>query len=354
MLAAALLACGASCATFFWSTALPSSSGDLIKVPHDVHKKAQVECIVCHDEIYDAKDLSKRVLPLEAKCLECHREQKEKGRCEFCHTDVRKAGPWPAASDGPTLQLSHASHIDRVKEDCSVCHKTLPNPVRTVETRPKMAACTSCHEHKDEFGDGKCTGCHLDLKRFPLVPVSLFTHRGDYLHEHGRAARSASDGCAQCHEQTFCADCHAQTVATRVEVKWPEKVNADFIHRNDFLGRHAVEANADAALCRRCHGTSFCESCHAAQHLVPGASITKDPHPPGWSFPGSPEFHGTEARRDIASCAACHDQGAKSNCVGCHKVGGIGGNPHPPGWNHARDEIPRNNMCLVCHQGGSP
>jgi Cytochrome c7 and related cytochrome c len=344
--ALALVLGSASCATFWWSQALPSG-GDRIKAPHDAHKKAQVECLACHEEIYDATDFSKRYLPSEAKCLECHAEKKQQGRCEFCHTDARRAAPWPTVE--PRLQLSHATHIERTKEDCAVCHKTLPNPLRTVENAPKMAACTSCHEHKQEYQNGKCGGCHLDLRRYPLEPVSMFSHQGDYLHEHARAARSTPETCATCHEQTFCADCHAQTVAMRVELKLPERVGADFIHRNDYVGRHAVEARADAALCRRCHGTSFCESCHQAQNLTPGAASPRDPHPPGWSFPGSAAFHGDEARRDIASCAACHDQGAQSICVSCHKVGGIGGNPHPPGWPHGRDEIARNNMCLVCH-----
>jgi hypothetical protein len=57
------------------------------------------------------------------------------------------------------------------------------------------------------------------------------------------------------------------------------------------------------------------------------------------------------ARRDISSCAACHDQGPSSNCITCHRVGGTGGNPHPIGWmqHHDQQEIHRNTMCLYCH-----
>jgi hypothetical protein len=140
-------------------------------------------------------------------------------------------------------------------------------------------------------------------------------------------------------------------VGVRIEVKQPDRVDRDFIHRNDFLSRHAVEAAADPPLCRRCHGTSFCESCHEGQGLTPGAARPRNPHPAGWALPGSAQFHGTEARRDIAACASCHDQGAASICVDCHKVGGIGGDPHPAGFaaRHPREEIAQNGMCAACH-----
>jgi hypothetical protein len=217
---------------------------------------------------------------------------------------------------------------------------------------PKMASCLQCHEHAARFDEGRCAECHVDLARYPLEPLSTFSHQGDWIRQHGASARADTEACARCHEQTFCADCHAKTVAVKVEIKFPEQVLARFIHRNDFIGRHQVEARAEPATCRRCHGSSFCEGCHQAQNLTPFGTSPRNPHPPGWTFPGSASFHGTEARRDIASCAACHDQGARSICVDCHRVGGVGGDPHPPGWGqtHGRGEIGRNGMCLVCHQ----
>ena len=110
---------------------------DQIRIPHATHKAAKVECLTCHESIYDAKTLDGRFLPDEKTCLSCHREQKEKGNCGFCHTEVRRAAHFPAPK--PTLRVSHADHIERVKEDCSVCHKTLPSPFRTSETRPPMS-----------------------------------------------------------------------------------------------------------------------------------------------------------------------------------------------------------------------
>jgi hypothetical protein len=65
-------------------------------------------------------------------------------------------------------------------------------------------------------------------------------------------------------------------------------------------------------------------------------------------FPGSPDFHGTAARRDIVSCAACHADGTSGNCVTCHATGQFGGNPHPPGFKSRlnRTGAP---VCRLCH-----
>jgi hypothetical protein len=353
-LVAALLLCAAACARVGgaggvgYDQAHPTES-DQIRFSHSTHEKAKVNCLACHEEIYDAKNLDGRYLPPEAKCLECHKDKKEQGNCAFCHRDPEHPGPYAPVVRG--LRLSHAEHIERVNEDCSRCHKTLTELTPSGSTVPPMSACTQCHEHATELTNGTCNNCHVDLRRFALRPVSVFSHQGDFVRQHGPSARAAGEGCAQCHDQTFCADCHARTVALPIEAKFPERVTADFIHRADFLSRHQIEARADESLCRRCHGQSFCESCHTAENLTPRASNPRSPHPPDFSFPGSSNSHGPLARRDIAACAACHDQGARSICVDCHKVGGVGGDPHPAGWtsHHPRDEINRNPMCLTCH-----
>jgi hypothetical protein len=337
----------AGCDGWSWSWEAKHDSVDHILVPHDRHAKAGVECLTCHDAIWDAKSLATPTLPDEAKCLECHRAEKERGNCAMCHTDVAHAAPWPTPE--PALTMDHAAHIERTKEKCEVCHKLLPNPVRTAASRPTMDACTQCHQHKEAFNQSRCGQCHLDLTRYSLHPISLYSHQGDFLRDHGRAANAS---CATCHDQTFCADCHARTVSTRIEIHEPERVDRRFVHRNDFLGRHSVEARFDGASCRRCHGSSFCADCHQQNGLTPQAQNPRDPHPPGWAVRGAgSEFHGTAARNDITSCAACHDQGAQSICVQCHKVGGIGGDPHPPGWTarHGHNQIASNNLCLTCH-----
>lgn len=344
-LALALLALAVGCRG---QSPVAVAPADEVRFPHARHKEAKVDCIACHETIFDAKTMTAaRFLPAEEKCLECHKEEKEKGKCGFCHKDAKLAAKWPARER--TLQLSHAAHIERVKEDCSKCHTQLPEPGKAAPP-PKMAACLGCHEHQAEFDQARCDRCHVDLLRYPLKPIGAISHQVNWVRSHGRTARTASDTCAKCHDQSFCAECHAATVALPIEVKYPEEVNRDFIHRADFASRHPAEAKADSALCRRCHGSSFCESCHAANGLSSLAKDPRSPHPAGYAFPGTGR-HGRDARRDITTCAGCHDQGARSICVDCHAVGGVGGNPHPRDFTkrHGKDELATNATCAVCH-----
>ena len=215
-----------------------------------------------------------------------------------------------------------------------------------------MASCLGCHEHQEQFDQGRCEVCHVDLSQYPLEPISAFSHESNWVKLHPTAARSATASCGKCHDQTYCSTCHdAQTVPIPVETRFPERVDDDFqIHRGDWLSRHSLEAQAARSLCERCHSPAFCNNCHVAQNLSPAGTNPRDPHPPGWAFPG-PNSHATAARNDIGSCQACHDQGPASNCVGCHKVGGIGGNPHPAGFlaRHNPAQIHRSSMCLYCH-----
>lgn len=337
---------GAACATLL-SGLSPTMGGDRLRFTHARHKEAQVDCVACHEPVYDATDLTERHLPPEAKCMECHKAEKAKGNCQMCHTDVAAIGP--RAPRDPHLNFDHAKHIERVEEDCTRCHVQLPE-LASPAAPPTMAACMSCHEHQVHYDDGQCGVCHKDLWDRPLKPTSVFAHDGGFLRGHSSAARSAGAACSQCHDQTFCSDCHGRTNAVTPEFKMMERVDRLFIHRADFIARHAIEANADPASCSRCHTTASCETCHAARNRDPGSANPRGLHPAGWAFPGAAEFHGDAARRDIQSCAVCHDRSGHSDCIDCHRVGGVGGNPHPPGFLVRHPKVDRNNgMCLECH-----
>jgi len=268
----------------------------------------------------------------------------------MCHTAVDRAADKPHKQFG--LIFSHKNHVgeDRANGECGTCHESLPE-IDQPAKKPAMETCFQCHPQSD-MTVGKCAMCHTDLKRYPLKPLADFSHEGGWLERHPGLARSAPQNCATCHEKTYCATCHtAATAPLLPERLMPEKPGREFIHRADFVSRHMIEQAADPASCRRCHGTGFCEDCHRRQSRTPDAANPRDPHPKGWAFPGSAQFHGTAARQDISSCSVCHDQGAASNCVTCHKSGGIGGNPHPKSWigHHDRKEIAGNGMCLFCH-----
>ena len=346
LVAAGVLAC-ATAATVLGT----AGSGDEIRFPHQKHVEAKLECIGCHESIWDAKTLAGSFLPQEAKCLECHKQKKEQGECAFCHAEVRHAGPW--ATREPRLKLDHAAHLERVKEDCTQCHSRLSEPGRPAPVSDGHQACLKCHEHARQYDDARCDACHVSLAAYPLTPLSEVSHQGDFLRRHPAIARSATQSCASCHDQNFCLDCHARTAMAPVEVTLVDRPDRRFIHRNDFLGRHAVEARADSASCQRCHSTASCDGCHRVERVAAGSPGALDPHPKGWAVRGfGAAFHGDAARRDIQSCAACHDEGAETNCVECHKLGGIGGNPHPASFRarHSLAEAAAEGRCAPCHR----
>ena len=202
VVAAAAAGLPAACARLAEREGRHATEADQIRFSHATHTRASVACLACHEEIYDATNLDGQFLPPESKCLECHKDKKAQGDCAFCHRDADHPGPYPKVERA--LRLSHARHIDLVKEDCARCHQRLPELVRAESTVPPMSTCTSCHEHAVELASGECSSCHVDLRRFPLRPVSLFSHQGDFVRLHGAMARSAGEGCAQCHDQTFC------------------------------------------------------------------------------------------------------------------------------------------------------
>ena len=350
------LAIGAAFAALFAAAACsvskvksaPPPPADHIIFSHKAHVEGDVECIVCHDQVYDATTLDGNFLPKEAVCMDCHEEEKESGNCAFCHTHVKQARGFP--TEESHLIMSHVTHIERVEEDCSRCHTQLSEPGPPQNLTPTMDSCLSCHEHEEEFADASCMGCHKDL--YDLKPGTRFTHQGDFIRSHGLIAADAMQQCATCHGQAFCADCHSGTVVAPIEIRFAERTERPFVHRNDFVGHHQIDATAEPSRCLQCHAPQFCESCHTLQNLTPQATNPLNPHPPNWVFPpGSPNGHAVAARQEITNCAACHDQGAQSNCVNCHKVGGIGGNPHPPSWlsHNSASEIKKQAMCLYCH-----
>jgi hypothetical protein len=320
--------------------------------PHSKHEGV-AECADCHGDTIASKKLGAAPLPGTAKCEECH----DAKAADVPGQAIRDLKAKPAGDY--QLTFNHADHLARIKEKnaCTVCHKALPEPGTTRNWSPPMEACTSCHYHQKEVAEARCQPCHVSLRAFPLKPIEAlagFSHDKNFTLAHRDLAKDSAATCAQCHDQTYCAACHATTTnPVRPEIRFPEKVEANFIHRGDYVSRHTIEATADPASCRKCHGSYFCESCHQVQGVA-RQSASVNPHlpqshlQPGWT---SREKHGLAARQNIVSCAGCHDQGAASICVTCHRVGGIGGSPHPPGFvtQHKQSDIAGNAMCRICH-----
>jgi hypothetical protein len=316
--------------------------------PHGTHVDADVACTECHAPVatstkLDAATPLVRIPPSPSK----------RDACKDCH-DTDPKLKVPARQREYRIRFAHADHLKRVK-DCKTCHKQLPEPGDPAPVKaPPMAACTSCHHHQLEFAQARCMPCHVDLRGYQ--PESAFKHEGNWLATHGSLARPSAETCVQCHDQTYCVSCHSSATAPmRLENLFPERVDRGFIHRGDYVSRHMIEAGANPASCRRCHGSGFCEACHTLQGLSRFAPGTlRDPHPAGWVNLTDGGRHRIDARRDIASCAGCHDQGPQANCVGCHNPSGVAGSrspPHPAKFlsTHDRDDIAENAMCRSCH-----
>ncbi len=311
--------------------------------PHQPHVEGEVACTACHEGIAGAKQLQEGV-----RHVELPKSPSTDTRCNECH-DSDVTAQLPARNRPLRIRIDHQQHLAKVK-DCRTCHQKLPEIGTAQAPVPPMAACTSCHEHQSDFAAARCTPCHVDLKGY--LPQTAFSHAGDWMKVHGSMARPTAESCAACHDQTSCSECHAsQTTAARPSVIFPEAVDKGFIHRGDYVSRHTVDAQANPASCRTCHGSAFCSSCHTLQGVTNQAVNVRDPHPVGWATDTGPNGHGAAARRDIVSCAACHDNGASSTCVGCHQMGGVGGNPHPRSFlrRHEGENPASKPMCSACH-----
>jgi hypothetical protein len=324
---------------------------DRIIFSHKFHTGGPgLSCTDCHGSVAEATTTAASVRPKMEDCFECH----DKEPCTQCHTSEDDPGATWAPLSSSELRFNHAAHLARSGITCATCHAPATESTQVDDKLgPQMAVCTDCHQA--QMDRLNCKYCHTRLPELGKPSIGEAVHTTGFFALHGSWATGSAQLCASCHEQRFCADCHAKTTPLRPSVKLPEAVDRNFIHRGDFLGRHALEANAHPASCQTCHGQSFCEDCHRRSKASADVRGARSPHPAGYAFPGGKAFHGRDARVNIQACAACHDQGAASNCVTCHKVGGIGGNPHPPGFDRrgADDAKKNSRACIPCHQGGS-
>ena len=315
---------------------------------HRAHVLEGINCVECHAGIQEAGPSGPLHFPTTADCVECHMDPHDPSTCENCHGRARTRRA--AATAKEHMRFSHAVHNEEGAGDCVRCHVNVT--VDDGYVRTKHPTCFSCHAHKDQWDTRDCDGCHVELSAEVARPESHVIHDGDFLREHGVQAAAQADLCTTCHTQRQCASCHgvtAPTIPSRLRFDDPTRPS---MHRANFIAVHDMQAVADPGACTVCHSPLFCVDCHNRVGVGPQSAAPRNPHPPGWSGPpGSMNLHGTEARLDPVGCASCHGGAGEMLCVGCHIVGGPGGNPHPPGFNSRLDmfnDLP----CRMCHLGG--
>jgi len=317
--------------------------------PHHAHVVKGIRCTKCHAGIETAGDTGALHIPGKDFCVTCHSSPHHAEQdCAECHGSKWTTASAAAARD--KLTFTHKNHMPRVKGDCMQCHQGVRTDAETI--RPPMALCLGCHAHRDMYVEKKCDGCHVDLKNEKVMPASHLAHDGDWLREHGTRAAGASDLCSTCHTQSTCAKCHGVTTAAlseKMAFDDPTRLGA---HRAGFFSRHSMEARTQPGLCQTCHQPKTCDRCHADRGLTFGKA-TKSPHPKGWlGLKGTPNDHGRAAWLDPAECASCHSGAGQALCIGCHKVGGPGGNPHTPSFSSKLNKT-TDQPCRLCH-GASP
>jgi hypothetical protein len=301
-------------------------------------------CRSCHGGLAVAEQ---RALPTENQCVACH----QTGGAMMFAAQAKRAVRFKAKR---SITYPHGIHqsLPAIGERCDRCHGGLADDGRHGGVYPTKPVCLECHQ--EDLDGGNCLMCHQDRTFAAQVPKTFMRHDLAFLRRHGEAATRQGKVCNQCHSQADCADCHDQGQSLSVAKRKPDAIDRGVIHRGDYLTRHPMEARLEPGRCVTCHTTSSCEGCHlqrgvsAAYRDQQGRSSAM-PHGVGWLGPdtSSAQFHGRAAQRDITSCASCHDQGPASNCIRCHRPGGVGGTPHPDGWSSSRS--PRDPMCAYCH-----
>lgn len=330
-----------------------SGSHDEIRFSHGPHLASGINCPRCHGATARSDggpaahpgSPTRPLLPAEADCRGCHNDP-VRDRCQRCHTDPDHAGPYKPRDH--TVRFNHGGHESLTKGRCVNCHGSNAESIASFKPGlPTMATCTgSCHN--DAMHALNCAKCHTDLHDYRIEEVTVLNHGPGFLRRHGTAASADQTLCSQCHDPTFCEDCHLSAQGMPLEVLNPTQPYRDFVHRGDFFSRHGTEVNLERGTCLRCHGTPFCDGCHQTSGVGGGVG-PQSPHPVGWLDPLSPMGHAREARRNLVSCVSCHESDAETKCVPCHRVGGVAGDPHPPGSGLTMDDALRHGVCRACH-----
>jgi hypothetical protein len=316
---------------------------------HRAHVDKGVHCLACHAGVATAGDRGPLHLPTSDECRKCHAKPHDARECGDCHGESYVRGGAELAREH--LRFEHRSHMADVHGDCVRCHVGVGD-ARPTTLRPTMATCFGCHAHEDQWQTRDCDACHVELHEERTLPASHLVHDGDWVREHGVRAASARDLCASCHTERQCASCHGVGTTPGLPARLAfDDARLDGLHRAGFKSRHADEARADPGLCTTCHSESSCIACHAASGVAPSGGA-RSPHPPGWltTSRGGGD-HGVQARIDPPSCAGCHGGAGEELCVGCHRVGGPGGNPHGHGFTSTKNKT-HDVPCRACHAGG--
>jgi hypothetical protein len=359
---------------------------NIIKFSHKLHKDA-TDCESCHTTIKTSISLNDRLLPNHDNCKDCHDVNDEKS-CNTCHFDNVKK---PLVQYKSKLIFNHSSHIMQQKMKCETCH-TGVNNVEYAEDAPKvfpaMETCYACHNSggankskttNNIVASNACETCHISTA--DLKPQS---HKSSsFISSHKFAAGKFNANCIMCHDNASCQECHASTTMitqqnTPNDFYQPYSPNNSGtatklqqitrVHSLDYVYTHGIDAKGKTSECQSCHETeSFCVNCHQGKQgdysiggIAPYSHLQSNFMIIGVGSGGGQ--HATLAKRDIESCASCHDtQGGDPVCISCHKdpdgIQGTDPKTHPANYMrsvHGDWHSTQSSVCFNCHTSSSP
>ncbi|MBW6510768.1 MAG: cytochrome C [Desulfuromonadaceae bacterium] len=248
--------------------------------------------------------------------------------------------------------FKHDVHLDMAGDPpCITCHTADAQGIQ-----PDKKVCLECHDQ-----------AFVNTVKLP----GLLTHGVTWALNHRGPAVSKRIDCSACHEQAFCLECHKAGRADEMGALGNNMIN---VHTSEFNVTHPLAARTDQRLCLNCHENSYCADCHnkfapedlaIASHrrgftdgTLGGAHATINEGQCQTCHPGSvlpthewSSSHAREARKNLATCQACHPEG--NVCLKCHSArSGLMANPHPDDWSSVKNRLDRasdGRSCRKCH-----
>lgn len=342
-----------------------------LKFSHELHVgTVGAACQDCHKAALTSTQSSDNLRANHDNCVSCHEEQIN-NTCGFCHKDPDNIEP----SSAPRREIvfSHAQHLAMKDVECTKCHVGLEKvDYAGPQNMPPMETCNTCHN--DMKATNQCQACHTTLTN--LIPANHLA--ANFKKEHAAEARigALNVDCKTCHTQDFCAQCHAPAGLMGFGKKdlmadptpktspsdQPQLLTLQSAHGMNYKFTHGIDAKAKSADCYSCHSyQNFCAECHAT-----GGNVTQSSFMPTWHLGGGFTTlgvgsgggrHAQFARRDIESCATCHDvRGADPVCTTCHTdpdgIRGSDPKTHEAGFmkgQHGNWHTSQGAVCYTCH-----
>jgi hypothetical protein len=313
-----------------------------------------MSCTDCHTAAPASKSASDNLAPDPIACVTCHEAEE-------------MPTSWPAVERH--LRFSHQGHVERLGLECDHCHAGVIVPGKPA--LPSMESCMGCHN--GQAAPRECETCH-EVPRLSLVPAS---HLPGWDRQHGRQARLTDSSCFPCHAAADCQECHEGGLLVelgkagdRQLAGGPELIGSAGqtvrrVHGLNFRFLHGLEARGKESDCTVCHAPDagdFCADCHNPTRQLGVRPVWHGGG--GWVAGGVGSGggeHAKLARRDLESCAACHEvRGDDPTCVLCHvdRTPGKGNDPRTHAASFA-DDVGHGDFhqddgatCFTCHQRG--